>query len=718
MRPTATLLAMRPTRRLAPVLLALTLLVTLGGCSLWASSPKEPVVGPGCPAWTAGQKQPTLEPPGGADDAAMARFTAQLVTQTVRPVTNPYALTQRLVTRQKTPIACTVATTPPDELVGDERQFWVINNGQNGYHRIRARLDYTTPLLYVYVQDGATVDGLALKNAADQFEAQIYATDRAVFGAQWNLGPNHDNHITLLNIREPGSVAGYFSSADEYPSVVNPYSNERQMLYLNLDGGAQPGTTLYQTTLAHEFQHMIHWWERPADPSWVNEGMSVLAQQLNSLPTNNYERAWLAAPQTPLVNAWSDPSASVTARYGVSYAFMDYLYERYGGAAFLRDFMGSQQQVPQSFDSALAQRKTRDHFADAYAKFIIAALLNDPTIAHGAYSFAAFPGERAQLTGTIGAYPYASATDSLPQFGAAYYDVRPSSPRAPASTLTINFAGSPEATILPNTPYDGAPAEWWSNSGDNMDSTLTRALDLTNANQTPTPAVAPQTPGATTPTATATPAATPTPNPTPAPVTLTFQAWYDLEANFDYTYVEVSSDNGATWTALPTSTSTDANPNGKNLGHGMTGASGSSSSTPRWVAESVDLTQWSGKKILLRFETVMDDATHLAGFALDDLSVPAINLTDDGSSGSGWSSNGWVRSNNTLSQTWIVQAIVFHAGGGAPTIKRVPVDSVTGAGSVTFSDFGGSITHVELAIAPATWGSYVPAPYQLTATAL
>ena len=667
---------------MAGALLAFTLLVALAGCdgSFWASSPRAPVVGPGCPAWTAGQSQPNIAPPSATDPASLAQYNAQLVSQTIRPVTNPYALTQRLATHQKSRIACTATTTPNDEQVGDERSFWVINASQSGYHRIHARLDYVTPLLYVYVQDGVNVDGLALKNAADQFEATIYDADRAAFGQQWSLGPNHDAHLTLLNTTGLGPIGGYFSSGDEYPSVINPFSNERQMLYLNLSGGAVPGSLAYQATLAHEFQHMIHWWARPGDPSWVNEGMSMMAQRINNLSTQGIERAWLNAPQTPLVNGWSDNAAANQARYGVSYAFMEYLYERYGGAAFLRAFMADKKQTPQALDDALAHQKSHDRFNDAYANFILAALLNDPTIGRGVYSFAAFPNERARLTGTISTYPYASAQESLPQYGAAYYDVRPNSDQSGPRTLTINIAGAPTTTILPNTPYGGASSEWWSNSGDNMDSTLTRALDLTQANATPTPRPSPKSTPKATPKAT--PGKTPTPAPTatlaptakPQPVIMTFEAWYSLEQNFDYTYVEASTDNGATWTALPATTATNSNPNGRNSGHGITGVSGGGD-TPQWTQESVDLSAYTGKKILLRFETVTDDATHQAGFALDNISIPAINLTDDASTGDAWSSNGWVRSNNILPQSWIVQAVAFHSGKAAPTIQRVMMNS-------------------------------------------
>ena len=85
----------------------------------------------------------------------------------------------------------------------------------------------------------------------------------------------------MLNASDLGPIGGYFSSEDEYPTVVSQYSNERQMIYINLTGGGVPGTEFYNATLAHEFQHMIHWYWHPGDDSWVNEGMSVLAQHIN-----------------------------------------------------------------------------------------------------------------------------------------------------------------------------------------------------------------------------------------------------------------------------------------------------------------------------------------------------------------------------------------------------------------------------------------------------
>lgn len=661
------------------------MVIALAGCnaSFWASSAHPQPIGPGCPAWTAPTTTTTIAPPTTTNPLAIEAYNAQLASQTARPVRNLYTLTQRLANHQPGHIACQATTTPPDEQVGMERQFWVINTSQSGYHQINARLDYVTPHLYVYVQDDAVVDYLALKQSADLFEAQTYARDRAAFGDQWSLGPDHQPRITLLNAINLGPVGGYFSSEDEYPTAINPFSNERQMIYLNLTN-ARPGSASYDATLAHEFQHMIHWWARPQDPSWVNEGMSVLAQRLNGLPTDGLERAYFNAPQTPLVSGWTDDAQANLPRYGAGFAFMDYFFEHYGGDAALRALMASSGQVPQAFDQALAHLHSHDRFADVYAKFLAANLLNDPTIASGAYSYQAFPGERAHVAATISSYPYALATGSLAQYGSAYYDFRkPNTLGASPLTLNLDFNGAPTTSIIPNAPYGAAQTEWWSNSGDNMDSTLTRTVDLRSV--------------------------------TADPIHLTFDAWYNLEPGFDYTYVEASADGGVTWSSLPVTSATTANPNGENEGYGITGVSGGGPQ-PQWTPESVDLSAYAGTQLRLRFETVTDDAVHNAGFALDSLSIPAVNYSSDAPTDSGWVANGWMRTNNTMPQSWSVQAVVYHSNGKAPTVQRVPVDLSTGQAAANFLSFGSDVSHVTLIVSPVAPTSYTSASYQIAAS--
>ncbi|MCL7455309.1 MAG: immune inhibitor A, partial [Anaerolineae bacterium] len=78
----------------------------------------------------------------------------------------------------------------------------------------------------------------------------------------------------------------------------------------------------------------------------------------------------------------------------------------------------------------------------------------------------------------------------------------------------------------------------------------------------------------------------------PAGSSLTAQVNFDIELDWDYAYVVVSTDGGATWEGVPTNFSTATNPNGQNFGHGITGNSGG------WVALTADLSAYTGDVLL------------------------------------------------------------------------------------------------------------------------
>ncbi|HEX9058092.1 MAG TPA: hypothetical protein VF818_11240, partial [Ktedonobacterales bacterium] len=622
------------------------------------------VVGPGsCPRWTNPPAAVDIPPPAQQTTYAIAERTAQQVLRTPRPIRNLYSITQHMAKHLSDPISCLVRTSPRDEHVGDVRTFWVTNPNQVGYHQVRARLDYATPHLYMYVEQGAQTDLSALKSSADRFESQSFPTDERTYGPHWSPGVDADPHVTVLNATNMGNVGGYFSSEDEFPRAVSPYSNERAMIYVNLDGGAVPGQEFYDATLAHEFQHMIHWYWHPADPSWVNEGMSVLAQHINHLTAAGLDSAFLQQPDT-MLGGWTDDTPAMAANYGAGYLFNDYFAEHYGGYGVLRELVTSPEQVPLNYDAVLQAHGYRDRFADVFAKFVVANLVNDPSmlgllngpsVERGVYAYPSIPDERARPQHIVTAYPYvdggAASPAAVHQYATQYYELRP--PSSSANLLTISFAARPYVHLVNNQPYGGATNEWWSNSGNDMDSTLTRAFDLTSL--------------------------------AGKPVTLTFHAWYDLEPGFDYGYVAVSTDGGQNWTTLPATTSATSNPNGANYGHGFTSQSTSPAgcqSTAQWQPETVDLSAYAGQKILLRFETITDDAVHCQGLTLDDIQIPQLGFRDDAVSDNGWQAEGFIRSPNLLPQQFVVQAVLFPQGNGQPSVTQILVDPRTGAASV------------------------------------
>ena len=99
-----------------------------------------------------------------------------------------------------------------------------------------------------------------------------------------------------------------------------------------------------------------------------------------------------------------------------------------------------------------------------------------------------------------------------------------------------------------------------------------------------------------------------------AGASLTAQVNYDIEIDWDYAYVVVSTDGGATWESVDTDQSTASDPNGQNFGHGITGNSGG------WVALTADLSAYSGN-VLVGFRYWTDVAVVNPGLMVDEIVV-------------------------------------------------------------------------------------------------
>ena len=89
--------------------------------------------------------------------------------------------------------------------------------------------------------------------------------------------------------------------------------------------------------------------------------------------------------------------------------------------------------------------------------------------------------------------------------------------------------------------------------------------------------------------------------------------WYDIETNWDYAYVEVSTD-GITFSPIAGSITTTSNPNGTNRGNGITGASGSG-----WVNAVFDLSAFIGQEVYFRYSYYTDSYVSEEGVYFDNI---------------------------------------------------------------------------------------------------
>jgi immune inhibitor A len=528
-----------------------------------------------------------------------------------------------------------VNATVPTHDAGDQELFWVGNTDTMEQYEITATLRAMTPHLYMWVDDrleesaGLVVDATALECSAQRFEDETYPTTRALFGSEWKPGVDNDVHLNVLNTHKLGhGVAGYYSSADEFSHLVNPYSNEREMFYINLDV-LRPGTDSYDSTLAHEFQHMILWANDPNEDAWVSEGLSTLAEYLNGYGPGTYPESYLGAPDTQLT-AWALTGQPTLPHYGASFLFSVYLRERLGEAS-VRQVVAEERNGAEGLNAILTPLQLS--FDEVFADWIVANCLDDTGVARGRYGYEGLDLPLLQYAAQHRTYPV-QEKGTVHQYAADYVLLEGK------SDLRILFQGASQVRVVPNRPHSGR-YQWWSNYGDESDMTLTKAFDLRELTK----------------------------------ATLEAWVWFDIEEGWDYAYVEASTDGGESWHVLSGENTTDYNPNGNAFGVGFTGRSGDGQQ-PAWVKEKIDLAAFVGQEILLRFEYITDDAVNHPGFCVDDIAIPELGYVDDTEfyqvTGEGWEPAGFVRTDNLLEQRFIVQVVELR---DPPHVRRMQLDA-------------------------------------------
>ncbi len=583
------------------------------------------------------------------------------------PFADPYDLARRLQHRPGL-LPQSTAPAPVPYAAGDRSSFWVLNLDSAQSFQISATVRYVGPHLYMWVQDGVSWAPEALAQSAQTFEDKLYPTVRRYFGSESSPGIDNDVRLTVLNARFSGA-SGYFSSSDQYPPAVVPTSNGREMFYINVDS-LQPGTSLYDSTLAHELQHMVHWFADPNEDSWVSEGLSELAEHLCGYSKDARVRILAANPDTQLTD-WEANSGQTIAHYAASFLFMAYFAERFG-PDWTRDLVANERNGSAGFDVVLQEYGSNLSFEDVFADWLVANYLDGESgsMDVGPYRY---QGLDIQVSPEriLSGYP-AQGDGIVNQYGADYLALAPS-----AMDLTLEFQGEATTRLVPNTAHSGR-YQWWSNRADNSDMTLTRAFDLRGVGS----------------------------------ATLQAWLWYDIENGWDYAYIEASTDGGETWQILPGRYTTIWDPSGQSYGLAYTGASGSHSpdaaGAAQWIEETVDLSSFAGQRILLRFEYITDDAVHHSGLCVDDIRISELGYAYDAEQGDdGWVAQGFVRTDNTLPQHYLVQVIRLD---GTASVRRVLVAGEDGA-TLAIPRFDAGTGRSILIVSAMTRFSHEPAPY-------
>ena len=255
----------------------------------------------------------------------------------------------------------------------------------------------------------------------------IYDWVTAIYGAPWGpheytnvIPPSAADTINIVlydidgdGLPSPGDarVVGYFSAVHNYLRDGNPplSRSSSEWLAVILDS---PMMTLDMdiaiSALAHEFQHMIHFYQKPVlrgadSETWLNEMSSEMAQDLIADKARvdgprgvAYDDPTAGQPgirfgRLPVYNRYNDIQVTAwqgsLANYSINYALGAYLARTYGGAELFSRIVQSERAGVDAIEGALRELGHQVSFPRILADWAAAGLLSDDTQAPVPYRY-------------------------------------------------------------------------------------------------------------------------------------------------------------------------------------------------------------------------------------------------------------------------------------------------------------------------------------------
>ena len=283
----------------------------------------------------------------------------------------------------------------PEVAVGTRLEFPVSGSPT----LLKATCRYVGDHTFIFVEDRqwdsnggpvlqSDVDGLGVlfdrATPADPARG-VYELSVQAFGEPSDVDGYPQIFLLILDILRAEFI-GYFDpavAAHDLPEL------RRDVLYLD-EFAVRRRAYLARGTMAHEFQHLIHWNHDRDEELWVNEGLSGYAEEVAGFPEADATAVpeFLMRPQTDLTS-W--PLAAKPLNYGATYLFASFLAERYGGQ-FIRSLVAEPRNGRFGIDAAFDANDIEQDFGDAWANWVVGNYASDD----GEFSYSALDGRRVQ----------------------------------------------------------------------------------------------------------------------------------------------------------------------------------------------------------------------------------------------------------------------------------------------------------------------------------
>jgi hypothetical protein len=426
---------------------------------------------------------------------------------------------------------------------------------------------------------------------------------------------------------------------------------------------------LYEGVFAHEYQHLLEYYEDPDEVNWINEGLSDWAQTLTgyvdpSLPITDQDfdshiQCFLGylgtqteanpnprrgGPENSLT-AWQDQGEDeILCDYGAAYTMMEYLHGLYG-TDFMTALHTDDGNGLASLDE-LAAAQGSDTAADLVHRWAAMAAL-DGVLDGGA-----------TLTGGTEADYQADTLDASINWDETHAYSKPGAPPNGSDYVRLRDAQGNylQASEIDEIAFDGAsqlaplPLQWkvdgdppqhdskalYSGSGPNFDRSLVRRVYVRKKNPT-----------------------------------VSFQTKWNTEESWDFGFVQISTDGGKTYKSLSNRDTTSVTDPGAIpiVKQNVPGFSGNSKG---WRKETFNLKKYAGQSILLAFRYVTDSGVDLPGWWIDDVKMGRKSISH-GLSLSEWRTATEIRPKQVSGFT--VQLVAYDDAHSKAWVSEVPLDA-------------------------------------------
>jgi len=349
----------------------------------------------------------------------------------------------------------------------------------------------------------AMVDALADYFLVSGLDNDIYDWVTNIYGEEWEANTNgysglipKNDEVTILltdidgDNSSNGGVVGYFWSKDNFLETTVAGSNERVMFYIdavmfaNGDGTwsiDDPWPKELVSTLAHEFQHMINFYQKyilldTDTDTWINEMLSESTEDLIATKIQHtgprgvdYQDGSAGSVgnikgRFPLFNANNTLSLtgwnSELADYSKVSAFGAYLLRNYGGAELVHNIMHNRFDNEQAVVDAVnkSPEGSGKTFADLLSEWGTAVMLSDhenlvdiPFYNTGDFTLSSYNGITYDL-GSINFFNYIpqptihTTSGTVQAQGNYYYKIGDN--LTGDVTLSLELNGQTEATLI------------------------------------------------------------------------------------------------------------------------------------------------------------------------------------------------------------------------------------------------------------------------------